>query len=91
MHIVCYKCTVQWSTNQFVQDVYEKNLGSISNVGVSLVHKLTLEYTNLTSFSKMRVDLAAQVELGLLKAMSIDYYCTGSEQHCILYSVVLLK
>ena len=30
-------------------------------VGVSMVHKLTMEHINLTSFSKMRVDLAAQV------------------------------
>ena len=58
-----------------MQDMYEKNLSSTSNVGVSLVHKLTLEHINLISFFKIRVDLAAQV--GLLKAMSIDNYCTG--------------
>ena len=46
-----------------MRDVYERNLGSASNVGVSLVHKLTLEHLNLTSFSKMRVDLAAQVSM----------------------------
>lgn len=44
-----------------MRDVYDKNLGNASNVGVSLVHKLTLEHLNLNSFSKMRVDLAAQV------------------------------
>ena len=46
-----------------MRDVYDRNLGSASNVGVSLVHKLTLEHLNLTSFSKMRVDLAAQVSM----------------------------
>lgn len=33
--------------------------------GVSMVHKLKLEHINLTSFSKMRVDLAAQVKFAL--------------------------
>ena len=41
--------------------LYHRNLGSADNVGVSMAHKLTLEHINLTSFSKMRVDFAAQV------------------------------
>ena len=56
----CNGQPIKW---EFVQEGYEKNLGSPSNVGVSLVHKLSLEHINLTSFSKMRVDLAAQVGL----------------------------
>ena len=53
--------------------LYERNLGSPDNCGVSMVHKLTLEHINLTSFSKMRVDLAAQVSKGL--ADVLPYYC----------------
>ena len=42
-------------------DVYEKSCGAITNTpGLSLV-KLRYEHVYLTSFSKMRVDLAAQV------------------------------
>ena len=46
---------------QHICQLYERNLGSTNNCGVSMVYKLTLEHINLTSFSKMRVDLAAQV------------------------------
>ena len=46
---------------QHICQLYERNLGSANNCGVSMVHKLTLEHINLTSFSKMSVDLAAQV------------------------------
>ena len=56
----CNGQSIKW---EFVRDVYDRNLGSSSNVGVSLVHKLTLEHLNLTSFSKLRVDLAAQVSM----------------------------
>lgn len=50
--------SISW---EFIRDLYKHNLGSVDNVGVRLVHKLTLEHINLTSFSKMRVDLAAKV------------------------------
>ena len=33
-----------------MRDVYERNLGNASNVGVSLVHKITLEHLNLNNF-----------------------------------------
>ena len=46
---------------QHICQLYGRNLGSTNHCGVSMVHKLTLEHINLTSFSKMRVDLAAQV------------------------------
>jgi len=55
--IQCNGQPIKW---EFVQEVYEKNLGSPSNVGVSLVHKLSLEHINLTSFSKMRVHYSAR-------------------------------
>lgn len=50
--------SISW---EHICQLYQPNLGSVDNVGVSMVHKLTLEHINLTSFSKMRVDLAAQV------------------------------
>ena len=40
-------------------DLYESDQGKGS--GLSMVHKLKYEHLYLTSFSKMRVDLAAQV------------------------------
>ena len=47
---------------EHVCELYRRNLGSVDNCGVSMVHKLTMEHINLTSFLKMRVDLAAQVK-----------------------------
>lgn len=42
--------------------IYEANTGAITSTpGLSLVPKLKLEHIRLTNFSKMRVDLAAQV------------------------------
>ena len=62
MPIIMQKCTFGQSISwQFIREVYEQNLGSSSNVGISMVHKLTLEHIKLTSISKMRVDLPAQV------------------------------
>ena len=44
---------------QHVVDLYHRNAGT--GAGLSMVHKLKYEHIHLTSFSKMRVDLAAQV------------------------------
>jgi len=49
-----------------IRALYYRNMGDPNSCGVSLVHKLTLEHINLTSFSKMRVDLAAQVSVLVL-------------------------
>ena len=47
----------------FVQ-LYMRNAGAQTNTpGLSLVPKLKYEHVFLTSFSKMRVDLAAQVKI----------------------------
>lgn len=46
-----------------MKELYERNLRSSNHTGVALCHKLTLELIYLTSFSKMRVDLAAQVNI----------------------------
>ena len=44
--------------------LYMRNAGAQTNTpGLSLVPKLKYEHVFLTSFSKMRVDLAAQVKI----------------------------
>lgn len=56
----------QWEMHFLVSlvDLYERCQPSIGNlvVGLSLFPKLKFEHIRLDSFSKMRVDLAAQVE-----------------------------
>ena len=45
-----------------IQDLYEKVTNTaIASNGISLLPKLKQEHINLTSYSRMRVDLAAQV------------------------------
>lgn len=45
-------------------DLYRRNAGAITATpGLCLVPKIKYEHVNLTNFSKMRVDLAAQVHL----------------------------
>ena len=45
-----------------LQDLYHQDSGARKSAGgLPLVPKLTYEHVYLTSFSKMRVDLAAQV------------------------------
>ena len=47
---------------QHVKDLYERNNGADTETpGLSMVPKLKYEHLHLTNFSKMRVDLAAQV------------------------------
>ena len=45
-------------------NIYEKDSGKGS--GLAMVHKLKYEHLYLTSFSKLRVDLAAQVYIGIM-------------------------
>ena len=60
---------------KYVEDLYLSNTGKITTTpGVSLVPKIKYEHIYLTSFSKMRVDLAAQVcKLSLLMILLIEY------------------
>ena len=56
---------------KYVKDLYLSNAGK-TTPGVTLVPKIKYEHIHLTSFSKMRVDLAAQVcKLYLLMALLI--------------------
>lgn len=55
----CNGSSIDWN---FVVQLYKRNTGAqTSTPGLSLVPKLKYEHVYLTSFSKMRVDLAAQV------------------------------
>ena len=50
---------IRW---KHIQDLYEKmNQMAVQSKGLSLLPKLKLEHIELTSYSRMRVDLAAQV------------------------------
>lgn len=53
--------SIKWS---HVQELYDKKFTtSVASSGLSLLPKLKREHVHLTSFSRMRVDLAAQVRL----------------------------
>ena len=52
---------------QHLQDLYKKLSGmAIQSKGLNLVPKLKQEHVKLTSYARMRVDLAAQVNLHVL-------------------------
>ena len=51
--------TIEW---KHLRDLYHKfHSMAVQSAGLSLVPKLKMEHIELTSFSRMRVDLAAQV------------------------------
>ena len=50
-----------------VKNLYDKTSGmAVQSKGLSLLPKLKLEHIQLTSYSRMRVDLAAQVSISVL-------------------------
>ena len=55
-------------------DLYHKNRANAEDSGLALLPKLKFEHVHLTSFSKMRVDLAAQV-------CTFMYMHTGTYMH----------
>ena len=55
----CNGRQIKW---QNTVDLYKRNAGKNTETpGLSIAHKLKYEHIKLTNFSKMRVDLAAQV------------------------------
>lgn len=55
----CNGNNIEW---KHVVDLYHRNAGRVTQApGLSIVPKLKYEHIHLNSFSKMRVDLAAQV------------------------------
>ena len=60
-------------------ELYHRNAGAQTTTpGLSLVHKLRYEHIHLTSFSKMRVDLAVQVCYIHLYGIGLIIYCLYS-------------
>ena len=65
MHVFlqCNGREIKW---QHIVDLYKRNAGKKTETpGLSIAHKLKYEHIKLTNFSKMRVDLAAQVRFDL--------------------------
>ena len=59
LYLQCNGKEIRW---RHLQDLYHRDSGAKKSAGgLSLVPKLKYEHIFLTSFSKMRVDLAAQV------------------------------
>ena len=58
---ITLQCNGQAIDWRYVVQLYEQNAGSAVNQGICLVPKIKYEHVHLTNFSKMRVDLAAQV------------------------------
>ena len=83
-NIMCYlllQCNGKPITWQHVEDLYKRD--TISGTGLRLVPKLQFEHIYLLSFSKMRVDLAAQVHVSLLSMTRhrwLDYGCIDTLQ-----------
>ena len=46
-----------------LMELYGKNRAKTHDAGLALLPKLKYEHVHLTSYSKMRVDLAAQVRI----------------------------
>ena len=66
--VQCNGSDIKW---KYITDLYLQNTEQVTETpGLSLVPKIKHEYVHLTSFSKMRVDLAAQVCM-LFNASSI--------------------
>lgn len=82
MFLQCNGKEIKW---QHIVDLYERNAGRITETpGLSIAHKLKYEHIKLTNFSKMRVDLAAQVrlELGYKHVCQPAFFLTGYECKC---------
>ena len=66
-------------------DLYHRHRGDhvAPTSGLSILHKIRFEHIQLTSYSKMRVDLAAQVKKPTLCLANINFYASilmkGSE------------
>ena len=79
--IFIYFSTMDW---KFVVELYKRNAGlCMDTPGLSIVLKIKFERIYLTSFSKMRVDLAVQVShYKYILAAFLLQACTGSQFIC---------
>ena len=75
LYILYYNCSLKTQKNgkyiswKHIEDLFGKDHES-PNLGFSLCHKLTRRHLCLTSFSKMKVNLAAQVSYNLLLSVT---------------------
>ena len=70
-NIQCNGSEIRW---KYILDLYLRNTGQITETpGLSLVPKIKYEHVYLTSFSKMRVDLAAEVCMAFYVNDVIEY------------------
>ena len=74
----CNGKEIAWS---HLQQLYHMNRPKTDTPGLAVVHKLKYEQVNLTSFSKMRVDLAAQVG-NYVQLLYVYHNSAGVKQHC---------
>ena len=67
----------QYISWQHLVDLYHKHRGdgTTPRPGLSILHKIKMEHIQLTSYSKMRVDLAAQVKQNFQRACMCGYIC----------------
>ena len=54
----CEGQDIQW---MHLKNLYKRNRPITESPSLAMIHKIKFEHVNLTAFSKMRVDLAAQV------------------------------
>ena len=77
MYIQCNGKDIAW---KHLEELYL--LDTTSGNGLRLVPKLKYEHIHLTTFSKMRVDLAAQVTIR-------EVSCTYTLHTCVITSVLV--
>ena len=64
MLLFILQCNGMWS---HILDLYHRDSGAQrESPGLAIAHKIKREHVYLTSFSKMRVDLAAQVNANII-------------------------
>ena len=80
VHLQVRGKNISW---QHLMQLYHGGLGAKRNAGgLSLIPKLKYEHLYLTSFSKMRVDLAAQVKYSLFIFFYVGLDCYVYNPHC---------
>lgn len=87
LHWQCNGKHIVWT---HLQNLYHRDSGAQKTVGgLSLVPKLTYEHIYLTSFSKMHVDLAAQVSLYSISCHALHGMVSMHVIYCVVYYQIL--
>lgn len=80
--------TVQWKAHLMgpLKNLYLED--TVAGYGIRRVPKLKYEHIHLTSFSKMRVDIAAQVNTLNIAFMCINIHtCTSQKWYCNVFEI----